>query len=371
MSKKDHYIHIIDDVISSSFVIHPLNDSTQNDLKNKQFFLKQFKSDVACAKDFVDISNKNNLYSFKIGSESFNMYIEHTDAGGRETSQKVNIPYRQVAFRRLIKNMEKVLVVDLYYQLKRSGGKLIPDKNKYCYLIVIPSQIYSSKPTHDILLGDQEPSPSSRWVKLQEIKKCINTQQTLMNENDNVWLVHPSNIGKFLKSVVIDDYKNQFKDAYLELLDLQYSKTSSEKRNIEKTLIIRQRLRQHLLSRKTCEIFGCNVDNASCLVASHIWPVKNIIHNKKIPWDKKFELIGDPNNAFLLCGTHDKLFDRKLITFNDNGTVIPSKLIKDSLSAYGLSVPNQRVIKIKIENIPYLQKHRELFYEAEEGRILL
>lgn len=373
---KYKHLHIIDKVINTSYLLHPLNDKNKNNLRNKEFFINRFQKDVPCAKEFKDISDNNNLFSFNIKNEQFNIFIEHTDAGGRDISfnkpyQKVGIPFAQKTFRSLIKRMDKVLVVDMYYELKTQGGNLVPDKERYCYLIVTPSEIYSAKPTYDILIGGNASNQSSRWVTLQEIQKCIGTKQTLMNDNENVWLVHPSNLENFLRSVVIDDYKNQFKDAYFKLLDLTHNKNSEEKKNIKKSNEIRKQLRLQILSRKQCEIYGCRVDNPQCLVASHIWPVNKIIHNKSIKWENKFKFIGDPNNAFLLCGTHDKLFDKLLITFNNNGTVVPSKLIKNSTEAYGLGKPNQRIILIKKENIPYLEKHRELFYEAEEGRVLL
>ncbi len=87
-----------------------------------------------------------------------------------------------------------------------------------------------------------------------------------------------------------------------------------------------------------------------------------------ISWDDKIKYIGDPNNAFLLCGTHDKLLDKFLISFNDDGSLIASKLLLSSLSTYSLS-NTEKIINVNNENKFYLKKHREIFYEIEANRV--
>ncbi len=92
----------------------------------------------------------------------------------------------------------------------------------------------------------------------------------MINHNRNVWLVHPSNLNEFLKTVVLDDYKNQLKKSYFKLLELQYSNTKIDNIKQKQVDRVRQKLRQTIISRRKCEILSCNITSKECLVASHI-----------------------------------------------------------------------------------------------------
>jgi hypothetical protein len=57
-----------------------------------------------------------------------------------------------------------------------------------------------------------------------------------------------------------------------------------------------------------------------------------------------------------------------LISFDDNGGLIISKLLKDNIHAYGLKDKEIYLSSIKEENRFYLHKHRKVFKEYESKR---
>lgn len=114
---KYKYKHIIDGNISTCDLIHPLNDSKTKNLRDKTEYIKQFQKDVNC--QIKEISNgDNNLFSFNIDNQDYNIFIEHTDGGGRDISfnkpyQKVLIPFATKSFANLIRQNKNVLVIEI------------------------------------------------------------------------------------------------------------------------------------------------------------------------------------------------------------------------------------------------------------------
>ena len=369
---KYKYIHIINGIIQQCDSIHPLNDRKKINLRDKTRYINQFKKDVNCK--ITEISNgDNNLFSFCINNQDYNIFIEHTDAGGRDISfnkpyQKVLIPFATKSFANLISNRKNVLVVDMYYELTKTKNGVDINYDKYCYLIVMPGEIYSAEPAGNIIRHGKG-NGSSRWVTLNDINCCIKTKKTVINKNNNVWIIHPENLKSFLVSIVLDDYMCQ-KDLALE----KYYKRDIQ-RNFDnfnaKVIQARQLLRKKILPRKKCEILTCNINLVESLVASHIWSVEEIKKSKDLTDEQKLKCIADENNAFLLCAIHDKLFDRYFITFDEHGIIKCSQKIINSIQYYGfdpkkLNVP---IININNENLPYLIKHNKIFEEMERQRI--
>jgi hypothetical protein len=82
------------------------------------------------------------------------------------------------------------------------------------------------------------------------------------------------------------------------------------------------------------------------LIASHI-----------VPWsESKDEERLDVNNGILLSPLYDALFDRHLISFEDNGKIVISPRIKEELEILKIDVGAK--IAINDEMKPYLEKHR-------------
>ncbi|WP_028895989.1 HNH endonuclease signature motif containing protein [Prevotella sp. HUN102] len=88
------------------------------------------------------------------------------------------------------------------------------------------------------------------------------------------------------------------------------------------------------------------------LIASHIKPYKVS--------DEKEEF--DVNNGLLLSRNLDSLFDLGYITFNDDGTIKPSKVLSEDMKAY-LSQYKLNAYFINSKRMQYMQYHREYVFE--------
>ena len=219
---------------------------------------------------------------------------------------------------------------------------------------------------------EKKPSSSSRWVELNEILQCLKTKKTLLNKRNNknygnnVWIVHPENLQDFLNSIIFDEYKNQLDGAWSRLLSLCYEKYKSSNYQDKEITLCRQNVHKSLLTKfDKCQISSCEIVNKQCLVASHIFGVSEI-YKLKINFNEKLNMIQDINNVILLCCIHDKLFDRHLISFNDNGILLVSKIIHN-LEPYNLKL-NFKYFDFNADMLIYIKKHRNKFYALERKR---
>lgn len=100
-----------------------------------------------------------------------------------------------------------------------------------------------------------------------------------------------------------------------------------------------------------CSVSNCKMTDL--LIASHIKPWSESSNEEKL----------DPYNGLLLLPNYDKLFDKHLISFDDDGRIIISPQIKKGeYKILGISA-NDKLFNVFEENKPYLKIHREIFYE--------
>ena len=100
----------------------------------------------------------------------------------------------------------------------------------------------------------------------------------------------------------------------------------------------------------SCAVSGLNDERL--LIASHILPWSKSTNNQK----------GDPFNGLLLSVVWDSLFDKGLISFDDEGKAILERLTDDVIFCLGLKT-DQQVIdaqKLTHEHKQYLKMHRML-----------
>jgi 5-methylcytosine-specific restriction enzyme A len=99
--------------------------------------------------------------------------------------------------------------------------------------------------------------------------------------------------------------------------------------------------------------FKCAVTNYSkqqILIASHIVPWKEANNEERL----------DVNNGILLSPTYDALFDRHLISFENNGKIILSdSFSKTKYQELGVT-GNESVKQFSNENHSYLERHRQI-----------
>ncbi len=99
-----------------------------------------------------------------------------------------------------------------------------------------------------------------------------------------------------------------------------------------------------------CAVTGVRIPEI--LRASHAKPWKDSSDTEKL----------DVFNGFLLCANLDALFDKGLITFDDEGKIIISpKLTDNQISS--LSLQNMHLRKIDPRHLPYLAYHRENIFK--------
>lgn len=102
-----------------------------------------------------------------------------------------------------------------------------------------------------------------------------------------------------------------------------------------------------------CAVTGCSL--TSILKASHAKPWKDSNHME----------CRDPFNGLLLTPNLDELFDKGLISFQDDGTIIiSSRLDNDTRKILGIS-DDFKMRQVSQEHLPYLKYHREKIYKKK------
>lgn len=111
------------------------------------------------------------------------------------------------------------------------------------------------------------------------------------------------------------------------------------------------RFRQELMAywQRQCAVTGVAVDEA--LIASHIKPWAQSDNTERL----------DAYNGLLLSANLDRLFDRGLIGFADDGRLIRSNRISEAdLARLGIA-PDARLCRVVPQHLPYLAHHRQAF----------
>lgn len=168
------------------------------------------------------------------------------------------------------------------------------------------------------------------FKKIRELK---NIEIEYLNEKD------------FLNSV-----SNKVEDNYEEL-------ENTERETIVKTRI-GQSLFKNKLLKQSCECKICGLDEEPLLIASHIKPWKDSNNTEKL----------DIYNGFLLCPTHDKLFDYGLISFDDTGRIMISEKI-DKKNYSKLNIDKNLELSLLEGHLKYLAWHREYIFKRVDNNV--
>ena len=148
---------------------------------------------------------------------------------------------------------------------------------------------------------------------------------------------------------------------------IDLSKTISKKRKAsykrpnetERTGLVTSRVgqgyyRQEILAKwgNTCPVTNCSIKEI--LISSHIvsWSESND--------DERL----DPENGILLSPNADALFDKHIISFDETGKIIISKLVDKSI-ILNLGIDLNRKIKVTLGMIKYLKRHLKKLREKE------
>jgi len=122
---------------------------------------------------------------------------------------------------------------------------------------------------------------------------------------------------------------------------------STERKGLVTSRVGQGYYRQQVLEKwnYTCAVSNCNIPKI--LIASHIVPWKDSTEEERL----------DPENGILLSPNYDSLFDKHLITFKDDGTILFSKsLSSEEVAKLGININAK--IEVNIEMLPFLKRHR-------------
>jgi 5-methylcytosine-specific restriction enzyme A len=123
---------------------------------------------------------------------------------------------------------------------------------------------------------------------------------------------------------------------------------ATERRGLVTSRVGQGKYRQALLKKFNfqCAVTGCALQEV--LIASHILPWADANDTQRL----------DPNNGILLSPNYDAAFDRSLISFDDDGSIIFSELLREE-DRRALCLSPSAYISVNEEMRPYLREHRE------------
>lgn len=131
-----------------------------------------------------------------------------------------------------------------------------------------------------------------------------------------------------------------------------------EKVYLSKCRVNQGKIRQVAMQHYGCKCHLCGLGVPSLLVVSHI-----------VPWSKSTEEEkADIDNLLLLCVQHDALFDKHLISFDENGGI----LIYDNLDEAArklLNINSGMKVDVSPKMKTYMDVHRKEFEENLHGGI--
>ncbi|MFW6016154.1 MAG: HNH endonuclease [bacterium] len=115
--------------------------------------------------------------------------------------------------------------------------------------------------------------------------------------------------------------------------------------------LVKTRIGQGIFKNALLKKYGkcqiCGLSNKNFLIASHIKPWSKSLGYEKL----------DVNNGFLLCPSHDALFDKGFITFDMNGEIILSNQL-DQRTKLLMNINEEIKIKLNDKQNKYIKWHR-------------
>lgn len=151
---------------------------------------------------------------------------------------------------------------------------------------------------------------------------------------------------------------NQAEGDFELALEAELKKLPGSIKNTEVERIVRQRVGQDIYRKAMLEYWG----GACAVTGISIPEVLRASHAK--PWSDCSSDVErlDVFNGFLFTANFDALFDRFLISFNDEGKILVSKSLLADKERLNLS-ESMKLRWLSDAHKPYLAYHRENFYQ--------
>jgi putative restriction endonuclease len=198
-------------------------------------------------------------------------------------------------------------------------------------------------------------TPIDKAVVFNKIKDIISTNYSPFNIKGNVNQGYLYKLTPVEFNIILDLANVKFESINVDLIP-ENSSGGTETLAIGKRRIGQGKYRRDVIKlwEGKCAITGSSIQEL--LIASHIVPWKDSSSLEKT----------DEQNSILLSALYDKLFDKYLISFDDNGKILLSKRIGITEKA-SLSITGVESIFIKSDRmINYLRKHRDEFNEINK-----
>jgi len=158
----------------------------------------------------------------------------------------------------------------------------------------------------------------------------------------------------------LDDLKVHNNEIYFRTdADRLFGENEHEKKNVRDPYL--QRVYKSELEEESCIHFECNQPRCMLeglpypvLIASHIKPYSHCLNNEKEQFDV--------NNGLLLSKNTDSLFDLGYMTFNEDGSILPSKYLDSEVSNYLLQFKLHRDF-INPQRMEFMKYHKQHVFE--------
>ena len=163
--------------------------------------------------------------------------------------------------------------------------------------------------------------------------------------------------------ILINDYRNNtidnarqkeehsklFIERYFFIQEIELSEDNeTEKQALIKIRVGHSKLKEIVLeTKRKCDI--CGLNHPKLLIASHIKPWAKSNDKEKL----------DSDNILLLCPMHDALFDKGLISFDNNGRILISNLLGEKNKALANINEDSCINITSVKQIEYLKWHQE------------
>ncbi|WP_435788265.1 HNH endonuclease [Clostridium sp.] len=190
--------------------------------------------------------------------------------------------------------------------------------------------------------------------------KCINDERLCMANLKNIGIsnvtyIHGSIKNENKNNIPMFEYIDKIFDEELEITTefkdiVKESEGISKKYRDEyiKIRIGQGKFREALIEKHGCKCAICGLDIKELLIASHIKEYSKCEKNEHI----------DSKNGLLLCANHDKLFDKHLISFYNNGKIVVSPTINHD-NYIKLNINEKITIDIDLFKEEFMRFHRD------------
>jgi len=159
-----------------------------------------------------------------------------------------------------------------------------------------------------------------------------------------------------------NDISNSHEDEQIDTLidDIETIKNDNSLSATERKQLIAARKGQGKFRKSLIEMYGrCLVTGINFKVmlrASHIKPWRVSSNNERL----------DPYNGLLLSANIDILFDKGLLSFENNGALLVSETLRNKKILEHIGVDKSLRVNILPESYPYLEWHRKRYFSGAE-----